>query len=457
MSGDEPVDEEGFRLRGAALLRSAANDLKRDDAAAAADLGVSVADFAAYAEGRRAVPGELVRRAAAVWPVNEADLLPWRDDCPDGVVIHRLADSIASARVLTRGGIDYYEYRDTAMSRVASFRPEWIKMLSVVDDDDPAHPGVRWNKGHLLYQFTYFVGPVNYYVREPEGDRVLRMDTGDSVWGVPYSPHTFTSRSAGEEAYILALTYGGELVGDAQRELAALGAETAANFARAPGGLTFPAILQDFLNALALPADRLAALSGLSEERVADLLDGAVAPAPEEITRLAVALRVSPRDLMPIKRDVVGSIRHCRAGEAREWRYPSSPQAAYRIRELAGSSLHPHTRALEIIPLAAADRVAPSSSSLRTYQHQYVYNVSSQTADLAWRFEGRSFRDRLDPGDSAYLKPFVEVAFASERPDACRLLSLRIGGRVTPETRTALGTIYPGSLPRYLRENGRWY
>ncbi|WP_433431004.1 XRE family transcriptional regulator [Nonomuraea sp. CA-141351] len=456
MSGDAPVDEEGFRLRGAALLRSAANDLKRDDAAAADDLGVSVADFAAYAEGRRAVPAELVRRAAAVWPVNEGDLLPWRDDCPDGVAIHRLADSIASSRVLTRGGIDYYEYRDTAMSRVAAFRPEWIKMLSVVDNDDPAHPGVRWNKGHLLYQFTYFVGPVNYYVREPEGDRVLRMNTGDSVWGLPYSPHTFTSRSADEEAYILALTYGGELVGDPQRELAALGAPTAAHFARPPGGLAFPAILRDFLNALALPADRLAVLSGLPEQHVAGLLAGAVPPTPEEIERLASALRVSPRDLMPIDADVVGSIRYCPADAAREWHYPSSPQAAYRIRELAGSSLHPHTRALEIIPLADAGS-SSFSSSLRTYQHQYVYNVSSAAADLTWRFQGRSHRDRLGPGDSAYLKPFVEVAFASGRPGECRLLSLRIGGRVTPETRTALGTIYPGSLTRYLRENGRWY
>jgi methylphosphonate synthase len=451
MTGGDPVDEEGFRLRAAALLRSAANDLKRDDASAAADLGVPVADFAAYAEGRRAIPPELVRRATSAWPVNECDLLPWRDDCPDGVAIRRLADSVASARVLRRDGRDYYEYRDTAMSRLASFRPEWIRILSVVDNDDPAHPGVSWNKGHLLYQFTYFVGPVNYYVREPERDHVLRMSTGDSVWGIPFAPHTFTSRSATEDAYILALTYGAELVGDAQRELAALGTETAAHFVRPSGIAAFPLIFRDFLDASAIPAAQLATLSKLPEKRVADLLDGTV-PTPEEIECLAKTLRVSPRDLMPVMTDQVGSIQYCPATEAREWLYPSSRQAVYRIRELAGSSLHPHTRALEIIPLGSS-----GGEALRTYQHQYLYNVSSAATDLTWRFQGRSHRGRLHPGDSAYLKPFVQVAFTPERDGECRLLSLRIGGRVTPEARAALGTIWPGSLPRYLRESGRWY
>ncbi|MBD2894641.1 hypothetical protein amrb99_35670 [Actinomadura sp. RB99] len=449
---DSSVDERGYRLRAAALLRSAANDLKRDDEAAAADLGITAAEFASYAGGGAEIPAEVLRRAAAVWPVNESDLMPWRDDCPDGAVVHRLTDAIASARVLRRGGIAYYEYRDTAMSRVASFRPEWIRMLSVVDDDDPAHPGVRWNRGHLLYQFTYFVGPVNYYVREPEGDRVLRMNTGDSVWGVPFSPHTFTCREEGADAHILALTYGAELVGDAQRELAALGSGTAASFVRRPEEPASAAILRDFLDGCALPADRFAGLAGIPEDRVADLLTGDVPPTAEELARMAKALRVSPRDLLPVVSDMAGSIRHCRAGEARQWSYPSPGPAAYRIRELAGSSLHPHTRALEILPVTGSADVA-----LRTYQHQYVYNVGAAPADLRWSFDGRSFEDRLEPGDSAYFKPFASVAFAAASSAGCRLLSLRIGGRVTPESRTALGSMAPGGLPRFLRETGRWY
>ncbi|MFI0481138.1 XRE family transcriptional regulator [Actinomadura sp. 9N215] len=447
----EPVDEEGFRLRAAALLRGAANDLKRDDRAAAADLEISAADFAAYADGSRAIPAELLRKAAAVWPVNESDLLPWRDDCPDGILVRTAAEAAATSRVLRRGGTDYYEYRDTAMSRLAGFRPEWIRMLAVVDDDDPAHPAVRWNRGHLLYQFTYFVGPVNYYHREPDGDRILRMSTGDSVWGLPYAPHTFTSRNSAEDAYILALTYGGELLGDVQRELAALGPASAGCFPRSTAAGAFAALLRDFLDAAALPPGELSARTGFPAERLAEFLEGLADPDPAETEALARALRVPPRELMPVVTDGPGMIRHCPARAAREWLHPSADRAAYRIRELAGSSLHPHTRALEIIPVPGA---APHD--LRTYQHQYLYNVGGSPAEVHWRHGDRSGTARLAHGDSAYLKPFTGFALTAESA-GCRVLSLRIGGRVTTESRFALGGMYPDSLPRYLRETGSWY
>src|SRR5262245_27582978 len=144
------LDDPTRQSRAAALLRSAANDLKRDDATAETELGLPTGSFAAYTSGLRPITWELIERAVRVWPLNERDLLPVHDDCPSGVSIVRQADSVKSSRVIDRGGRPYYEYRDTAMSRVASFRPEWIRMLVTTDGgaDDPA---VQWNNGHLLY------------------------------------------------------------------------------------------------------------------------------------------------------------------------------------------------------------------------------------------------------------------------------------------------------------------
>ena len=62
-----------------------------------------------------------------------------------------------------RGGKPYYEYRDTAMSSVGPFRPEWIEELCVVDDNEPNNKQVQWNNGHFMHQFTYFIGEVNFY------------------------------------------------------------------------------------------------------------------------------------------------------------------------------------------------------------------------------------------------------------------------------------------------------
>ena len=50
----------------------------------------------------------------------------------------------------------YYLYKDTVMSKVSSFRPEWIQELVIVDDNDPENKKVKYNNGHFLHQFTYF-------------------------------------------------------------------------------------------------------------------------------------------------------------------------------------------------------------------------------------------------------------------------------------------------------------
>ena len=75
----------------------------------------------------------------------------------------RSEESTKSARVMNRGGSPYYEYRDTAMSSVSLFRPEWIEELCYVDDNTTTNSKIHWNKGHFMHQFTYFIGDVNYY------------------------------------------------------------------------------------------------------------------------------------------------------------------------------------------------------------------------------------------------------------------------------------------------------
>ncbi|WP_275461980.1 condensation domain-containing protein [Streptomyces noursei] len=360
-----PADDEGFRRRAGALLRSAADDLEHTSRSAAADLGLTDADYAAHLAPEQGFSWDLAQRAATVWPLNERDLVPVRNDCPRGVRVLRATESASSARVFQRGGIDYYEYRDTAMSRLAPFRPAWIRMLSVVTDDDPHNADVHWNSGHVLYQFTYFVGPVNYYYRWNGRDHVLRMNTGDSIWGLPFSPHTFTARNAEEPAYVLALTYGGELMGDAQHELAALGPDTARGFALDTDSAAAAQgrLLRSYLDASALLLEHAAELCGIPAGRLAGVADGGTTLTPDEVTALAAALRLSPRDLLPVVPDAVDGVSFCPAATSRSWYHPSAGHRDYRVRELAGDRLHPHTRALEIHPQRADSDSAPRTGT----------------------------------------------------------------------------------------------
>lgn len=457
-----------FERRATRLLRAAANDLKRDENSADHDLGLEPGSFAAYVSGRIPVTWNLIQRAARVWPLNERDLLPVRDDCPDGVRIHRLKESVATSRVLARDGADYYEYRDTAMSRGASYRPEWIRMLQVVDDDDPDNPLVKWNRGHLLYQFTYFIGPVNYYYSW-DGERVcIPMDTGDSVWGLPFAPHTFTAREASQPAYILALTYGGDLVGDAQREASLLGAETARELAlstidprRAKAQL-----LGSYFTARAMTVPEAADRTGLPAARLTALLAGTAEPALGELRRLASALGLSVRDLLPPRSTAERGVVVRRAVDTRRWLHPDPAAPSYRLRELATDPLHPHTSSFEVEVL---DTGGLPGAPLATTQHQYAYVLGDAPVTLTWTSDGGEYQEELAPGDSVYVRPQISVAFTAvsaadsapgrarpgtERP---RVLLLRIGGAISPDVRFALGSMAEGGISRYIAEDRLWY
>ncbi|GIG88045.1 helix-turn-helix domain-containing protein [Plantactinospora endophytica] len=446
---DQPGPEPAYAARAAALLRAAANDLKRNDSAAEADLGLPPGTFAEYTSGRQPITWDLIGRAARVWPLNERDLLPIHDDTTHGLRMVRAKESEASSRIIERGGGPYYEYRDTAMSRLASYRPEWIRMLRLVEDDDPDNPAVNWNKGHLLYQFTYFVGPVNYYYRSDGRSYCVEMRTGDSVWGLPFAPHSFTARSDAEPAYILALTYGGELTGDSQRELSAFGRA-------ATGALALPlgdhgALLRSIMAGRLMTVGELADRSGLTPDRVAALCAASTRADWSELVVLADALGVSVRELVAPHTTTEADVRIQPGRTAPRWAYPGDDRPAYRFTQLASDPLHPHTTSLEVEVLTSR----PDTALPATYQHQYLYVLGDEPVAVRWRHDGEQFDGQLEPGDSGYVVPGIELRLSAAKPT--RLLMLRISGAATPDVRFALGAMRPDAIGRYVAEDRLWY
>src|SRR3989344_4870528 len=128
------------------------------------------------------------------------DRFPIRDDTVDGVVILTARERLITERIFERGPkggqIPYYAYADTAMYRTSPFRPEWIKELYVHNGENPDLPDWAFNNGHLEYQLTYFIGPVNFHWKDNAGHKhVRRMNTGDTNYITPFVPHSFTTRA----------------------------------------------------------------------------------------------------------------------------------------------------------------------------------------------------------------------------------------------------------------------
>lgn len=443
-------------VRSGANFRAILNDLKRRPEDAAAELGVPLPEIEDIIGGKASLPASLVEKAVGAWPISPREFYLLEDDAPTGVRIHRAADSERSSRVMSRAGADYYEYRDTAMSSLSQFRPEWIKELCIVDDDDPENDAVQWNNGHFLHQFTYFVGPVNFYYRGPDGAKqVAVMNTGDSMYISPFVPHSFASRrnDDGELGVILALTYGDKLGGETRQEVSALGAELASGLALdfSDRPRAFGSLLRFHRDGASLTVSELADRSGIDRARIERLEAGDEQPASEDVEALAAGLRVSVRDLaLPeVQEDTVLVQAY---GDGRRWAYPDQ-DPAYEIVELTPVRSMPFSKGLEVNVL----RDGAAEPDLQAGLHQYLYNVGSKPVTLAWRTNGEDHEETLQPDDSAYLKPSVPHAF---RGSGGRVLVLRIGGRVTGDGQMELSRILAGggdNLARVVGETKQWY
>ena len=213
-------ENHSYSKRIGARVFSEANDLKRTPEALAIDLNWELADIIKVISGEAdtKMGSKLLFEMANHYPISLRDIWVEPDDTDNGVVVVSGDQSAATSRVFNRlnenGELTpYYEYRDTAMSRLAPYRPEWIRELRYVADSNPENPDVAFNNGHVLHQLTFFIGHVNFYWKIGNTKFSREMNTGDSALITPFIPHSFTSRSRDRknQGLIIAVTYRGDV------------------------------------------------------------------------------------------------------------------------------------------------------------------------------------------------------------------------------------------------------
>ena len=444
-----------YQQRSGQNLQGIINDLKRRPEDAAAELNVSLDEFHSYLRGDRKIPASVIKRAADIWPVNERDFYCLRDDAPTGIKIMRATESAQTSRVMERAGKPYYEYRDTAASSISQFRPEWIKELCVVNDNNPDNSEVQWNNGHFMHQFTYFVGPVNFYYRGEDGQKkVAVMNTGDSMYITPFVPHTFATRKndAGENGLILALTYGNKLAGETQQELSALGTDLASeyplDFSTSQKASAY--LLRFHREAASMDLQELSRRTRLPAGLLQDF-ETVLRPNEKMLQLIAEALNVDTRELLPPNK-IGGKVIVNPYQLSPRWNYPYT-NPSYNLVELAGTHHLPHSKALEM-NLLKNEGSDHESLDLKVGLHQYVYNVGKTAVNVNWNLDGQMYHDFLQPDDSLYLKPFVSHNFRGKEG---KLLILRIGGRAAGEAQRELSLIGKENTARAVRELIPWF
>lgn len=442
---------------GGSALRSVLNDLKRDVVSAAAELNIPVAVISRAIAGDRDALALAAGAAALIWPVAKRELLGVTDDTVDNVVIWPSDRAALSSRTLVRDGLDYYEYRDTAMSRISPIRPEWIRMLARTAACDAGDPGLRWNKGHALHQLTLFLGEVDFYY-ETDGQRVGRtLRTGDSAFIPSWVPHTFASREGVVDAEILAVTFRGRLTADALDDLTVAWDGATSDELASFGAAGFGARLTAMLGAASLSPAWLAAASGLTLVRIEALLASEALPAASDAATVAAALRIPASALAPnVMTD--GVVIAAAPGDQipqKVW----SEMAGYRVRPLAASPLTPDARGL-IIDVGGTGASDPAYTELRFGLHQYGFVLGTCPVRLIWWSDGIGCEQVLSPGDSFYMKPWTTHAFATDGDAHAlppRVFVFRCYGALGGDALRELAMQDPGARERSRKLQSAWY
>ena len=426
-------------------LRKILNDLKRRPEDAAKDLGIKEKVLNNILNGETEISFDIIKKAVSVWPVNYGDFFHIEDDAKDGYKIFRFSESENTKRKMYRGGKPYYLYKDTVTSKVSPFRPEWIRQLTVVDDDNPENNLVKYNNGHFLHQFTYFIGPVNFYYVENNTKKVAKMNTGDSMYISPYVPHTFTTRKNEKNIFghILALTYSDKVDSEVLNELSAIGYEQAKDLRiKLNNELeAFKSSLNyHFINS-SLSKDLFLRLTNI---KIDDLNSLNSLPDIDILKKIAHVLNIGIKELLPTVKKNEVKIKTYK--ESLNWFYPSDKNKKYKFVELTNLSQLPLSKGLEMTVLDDDE----NDVEFQVPTHQYLYNVGKDSCKIV---VNKKNEESFSPGDSIYLKPGVKFKFIKKST----VLILRIGGRISGDCLSQVSMLSEGNFKRLIDDNKPWF
>jgi methylphosphonate synthase len=455
----DPNETALIKLIGQRLL-SEANDIKRTTTTIAKDLRLPENLIEKMIDGKINLERtlEIVYAFARHYPVKISDVLLDVDDTNGAIKIMTASESCASRRVYSRKNAknnysSYYEYRDTATSRLSPFRPEWIKELRIVNDSDPANPDVAYNEGHLMHQMTAFVGPVNFYW-EIEGQKYCeQLNTGDSNFISPFWKHSFASRDQSKEALIIAVTFSGD-VARARNEFYALGTDSINKFVldKKNNSTATAQLLRQTLQNKLLTADTLSDLLKRNGGKINinSLLDEETPKNTEELERVAILLGL-PKSYFELSESNAKDEVIVRRHSSKESYIYNPNFSDYSITPLAYNPKLPQCLGFNFqIMSTKPDR----SSVLESTLHSYLYNYGNDGIKISFLRDDRWETERINSGDSLYMKPNIPHKFWSSEKNNATIYIFRVPGYINVNLQKELTSF---SHTSRLIETSSWF
>eukprot|EP00656_Telonema_subtile_P001452 TRINITY_DN10648_c0_g5_i1.p1 TRINITY_DN10648_c0_g5~~TRINITY_DN10648_c0_g5_i1.p1 ORF type:complete len:629 (-),score=138.05 TRINITY_DN10648_c0_g5_i1:30-1916(-) len=426
------------------LVRTVLNDLKRVPDVIEKETGLSKVVLENLIQGRdldRENMDSVLRLLHHNYPATMKHLVVDLDDSNHGIWHKTAEESTNSGRVLDRVNglkeqVHYYNYMDTATSSLSPFKPELIEQLVSVADNEPLNPLVVMNKGHLLSQLTFFIGPVNFYCTV-RGERQCKvMNTGDSCLITPYVPHSFTSRDPEQYAAIVAVTFSG-FVRDVLNDLVHHDISRLMTHAgdRRDGPMVFLRKVERFAELRGLTVADV--MKHLTQTHSQDAIDHTL-----DQTAVDPAVIGCISDLLDVPRGEF-EILQLEADQEVTYAWAKQPEAGASRKDALASCKH-HAEA------GGFDWSLNGTEEQTSQFFSYVYNYGEAPAQLSWADQNHT----LAHGDSVVIKPFIPVTFSAS---GARLVVCKVAGCVNNSVMHECSLFANEGLQRMNQDTSQWW
>jgi len=384
------------------------------------------------------------------YPISFKDIYTEIDDTNKGIIYFSNEKSYDSRRITKRNNInneetEYYEYRDTALSRHSPFKPEWIKMLRVVNDSDPYNKDVILNKGHLLTQCTFFIGNVNFYYTINNKNYCIEMKTGDSNFITPYIPHSFTKPNNSEQSLIIAVTFSNKVrtnindllftnINDINHISGNVRNKNELFLKKLYRQLDLKNIsIDNFKNKLS---------NEFKEEEINNLLENGIFN-DNIYDRIIEILNILPHELnvYDFKESDEVIIKYEKKDE-----WENNCKNLY-VKNLASSKFFQNFS-------GSNNKIIGETEILKSSFHQYIY-VYSNDITFEWG-ENLENKKIIKQDESLYIKPFVKYKL-NIISDESLFINMKLCGELTTEYLDEFATFYPNGKERITSEKSKWW
>lgn len=428
------------------LLRTALNDLKRTPEVVSQETGLEVPLIESVLSGESEKQAEILRTLTTHYPLDLKHVLVNHDTSTNGIWHMSKDASEKSARVFDRTNANgdtgpYYRYMDTAMAALAPFKPELIEMLAEVEDNEAMNPKVVMNRGHLLAQQTFFIGPVNFYCTVRGERQCIPMNTGDSCIITPYVPHSFATRAASKYSAIVAVTFSTG-VRDVLPDL--LNHDTTRM-------LECAADARDPKTCRIMRLQRFAELRGLEFSDIDAILDQHFGKKEENKRTVEEENQVLSEVLnVPISFLAVEELKKdCEVCYAFGSKLDDA-QPGSNVKKTLATAKH-------MADSGGYEWQLNKDGELDCQLFNYIYNYGEETVVL--KTCSNSHEQLIAPGDSVVLKPFVKVVCGpvESSKSAAKLIVVKVSGGLGMQVINEMATFDADGRNRMTTDLTRWY